>query len=1002
MPPYPIQVLVVDDEADICSLTKIFLETSRVMEVDTVCSVQEAMTQLAKKRYDVIVSDYQMPELDGLQFLKSLRATGDGTPFILFTGKGREEVVIEALNHGADSYLQKGGKPVPQYAELEQRIQVVVQRHRGEEALLESEERYRTIMDRAADGIILHDEIGRLIDVNQKTCQSLGYSREELLSMSIYDIDPEAIRGGKSNLWDSVFAGQNHTFESHQIRKDGSTLPVEVKLSSVRLPLGSAIIGIVRDITERKRAEIEISSAQAGLREAYHLAHIGTWEWLIENDKVTWSEELYNIAGRDPSLPAPSYAEHPRHYTPASWKKLSHAVEETLANGEPYKLELDMVRPDGTIRVTNAIGSAKRDEKGKIIGLQGMLQDITDHKFVEEQLKESEERFHSAFDWANDAIFLHTFTVGGAPGRFFEVNQVACNLLGYSKEELLNMGGTDVVPPKFHPQLFDIIRHAQENDTFLFEIDFLRKDGTTVPVESSAHLVNFRGKKIWVSHIRDITKRKQIEEALQASNKKLVDIIDFLPDATFVIDLEGRVVAWNQAIEKMTGVSREDMIGQGDYAYSYPFYGVRRRQLVDLLAVEDEEIKQKYVYVTRKGATLYAETFCSHLNDGKGAYMWGIATPIFDEKGKRIGAIESIRDITERKRNEQRLVTAQRKLNEAYHLAQIGTYDWIVDGDIVTWSEGLFEISGRDPSLPPPSFEEQIRLYTPESWERLSTSVTKAIATGEPFDLELDMIRPDGSVRNVSAIGSVERDKEGKVIEFHGLVQDITDQKRAERGFQEANRKLNLLSGITRHDIKNQLMALEGQLALLKMKHPDPLAGEHFRKAEIAGARISAIINFTKEYEDIGVKSPIWQNIRELVQREARGVVLGSIRLVNDIPADLEVYADPLVSKVYHNLIDNAVRHGGNVTTIHFFFESTDGTYAIICQDDGIGITPDVRGGLFMHSSGKGHGFGLFLSREILAITGITIKEEGEPGRGARFVLTMPSGGVRGQKKDGP
>jgi signal transduction histidine kinase len=116
----------------------------------------------------------------------------------------------------------------------------------------------------------------------------------------------------------------------------------------------------------------------------------------------------------------------------------------------------------------------------------------------------------------------------------------------------------------------------------------------------------------------------------------------------------------------------------------------------------------------------------------------------------------------------------------------------------------------------------------------------------------------------------------------------------------------------------------------------------------------------------------------------------------------LEVYADPLVSKVYHNLIDNAVRHGGNVTTIHFFFESTDGTYAIICQDDGIGITPDVRGGLFMHSSGKGHGFGLFLSREILAITGITIKEEGEPGRGARFVLTMPSGGVRGQKKDGP
>jgi K+-sensing histidine kinase KdpD len=294
--------------------------------------------------------------------------------------------------------------------------------------------------------------------------------------------------------------------------------------------------------------------------------------------------------------------------------------------------------------------------------------------------------------------------------------------------------------------------------------------------------------------------------------------------------------------------------------------------------------------------------------------------------------------------------------------------------------------------LPPPSYEEQIRLYTPESWERLSTSVTKAIAKGEPFDLELDMIRPDGSVRNVSVIGSVERDKEGKVIEFHGLVQDITDQKRAERGFQEANRKLNLLSSITRHDIKNQLMALNGNLTLLSMKKLDPASEELLRRSDSALSRISTMIQFTKEYEDVGVKAPIWQNVRSLVEKEAKVVTLNQINLVNDIPADMDVFADPLIAKVFHNLIDNALRHGGKVTTIRFYLEERDCSRSIICEDDGVGIPSEMKGEIFAHGSGNDHGFGLFLSREIFGITGITIKENGEQWKGARFEISIPAG----------
>jgi PAS domain S-box-containing protein len=149
--------------------------------------------------------------------------------------------------------LHLGGK---RYGQL-WHLQDITERKRAEETLRESEERYRTMMDQAADAVFVHDETGRILDVNRKACESLGYSREELLSRSIGDIDPAAIQTGKHELWGKILAGEHFTFESRQTRKDGSTIPVEVTLGSVRLPLCPAVLGIVRDNTERKRAEAE-------------------------------------------------------------------------------------------------------------------------------------------------------------------------------------------------------------------------------------------------------------------------------------------------------------------------------------------------------------------------------------------------------------------------------------------------------------------------------------------------------------------------------------------------------------------------------------------------------------------------------------------------------------------------------------------------------------------------------------------------------------------------
>ncbi|KUG12495.1 multi-sensor signal transduction histidine kinase [hydrocarbon metagenome] len=227
------------------------------------------------------------------------------------------------------------------------------------------------------------------------------------------------------------------------------------------------------------------------------------------------------------------------------------------------------------------------------------------------------------------------------------------------------------------------------------------------------------------------------------------------------------------------------------------------------------------------------------------------------------------------------------------------------------------------------------------------------------------------------------------------VVLDITALKQGEDALRQANRQLTLLSGITRHDINNQLMALNGYIALLHENVPDPGLQDYFAAVTDASARIAEMIRFTADYEQIGANPPVWQGARAVVEDAAQDVALGSVRLVNDIPEDLVVFADPLIVRVFSNLAENAVRHGGPVTTIRFSGREQDGMYLILCEDDGVGVPAAAKEEIFERGVGKNTGLGLFLSREILAITGITIRETGEEGEGARFTITVPEGCYR-------
>jgi PAS domain S-box-containing protein len=248
--------------------------------------------------------------------------------------------------------------------------------------------------------------------------------------------------------------------------------------------------------------------------------------------------------------------------------------------------------------------------------------------------------------------------------------------------------------------------------------------------------------------------------------------------------------------------------------------------------------------------------------------------------------------------------------------------------------------------------------------------------------------RKDGSIFPVEITANVVSVKEHDVIV--AAVRDITERKVAEEALALASKKLTLLSGITRHDINNQLTILLGYHAMLEKKQPDLIHNNYFCTIKTAAQRISSMILFTKEYEKIGVKAPVWQDCCTLVDTAAKQAPLGKVVVKNDLPAGQEIYADPLVEKVFYNLMDNAARYGGKITTIRFSFEVHNDDQVMVCEDDGIGIPVNEKDKIFERGFGKNTGLGLALSQEILSITGITIRETGEPGKGARFEMTVP------------
>lgn len=464
-----------------------------------------------RTRKPVVYNDYQtLPNKAGLP-------EGHASVVRLLTVpvlRGEKVVAILGAGNKKTDYTDQDVEMVQELADLSWEA---ISLKNSNEALKNSEQRFRTLFEQAPIGIDIVSPEGIPTHVNKALIDILGYSKEELCANPFVtwthpdDIDDSInavgrIREGKVN---------HVTVEKRYLNKNGGTIWARTEVAGVRKLSGELdyFVAMVQDITEQKTNQEALRRSEAVLKQAQKLAGIGNWRWELKDDRHFWSDEIYQIYGRDLNLPPAVYPEVQNYFTPESWTGLSERVEKAMAEGEPYQYDAEVVRPGGEHRWITARGEAVRDNEGLVTELHGTVQDITESKLAENALKASEERFKFLSEATVEGVHIHD------NGVVLDANQSFAKILGYnSSDEII---GRQIMPEHLTPEsLKKAQAYMASGYQGAYEVVGIKRDGTQFPVEIISRNIEFQGKPARVVAARDITEHKAAEKILKWNIKR--------------------------------------------------------------------------------------------------------------------------------------------------------------------------------------------------------------------------------------------------------------------------------------------------------------------------------------------------------------------------------------------------------------------------------------------------------------------------------------------------
>jgi PAS domain S-box-containing protein len=537
--------------------------------------------------------------------------------------------------------------------------------------------------------------------------------------------------------------------------------------------------------TERKPAEESLRESEERLRSLIDATpdivcfKDGEGRWL-EANKATL--EIFGLCGVDyRGKKDCELAEHTGFYREA-FLACEDSDNSVWEKGAVSHEEAAICRPDGVTRIYDVIKGPTFHDDGKRKGLVVLGRDITKRKQIEESLREREAQLKMALDVAKLVHWEYDVKTGmfTFDEQFYAFYGTTARDEGGALMSARTYVSRFLPPEESHIVAEEIARTLATTDpgfTGQLEHRILTASGETrhivvryAPVRDRAGtIVKIRGAN------QDITERKLAEGVVRESMERLSQILDFLPDPTFAIDLEGKVITWNRAYEEMTGIKAEEVLGKGDYEYSLPFYGYRRPVLIDAAMGQDDETLKKYSCVQRYGDILLAETEAP-LRGGETRALSCKARPLYDSTGKIIGALECIRDVTEIKRTQEMLRDSEQRYRSVVENIQDVFYRADREGAVTMISPSASQVYGAP-------LEEILGMHVDNFWldpaER-EKMIQKIRQDGVVRDYEIMLRRKDGSPIFASVTSSFLRDKEGNILGVEGIIRDISERKRAE------------------------------------------------------------------------------------------------------------------------------------------------------------------------------------------------------------------------------
>ena len=854
----------------------------------------------------------------------------------------------------------------------------ITERKRSEEALRESENRFRILVEHSVDAFILHDLDGRILDVNQHTCDSLGYTREELLGLYVYDIDQYVAPSKHMEVWEAMVPGEPITLEGVHKRKDGTTFPVEVRLGVFESGGRKLILGLVRDVTERKQAEEKLREREAF---NYALFRYNPVETIVvdRGGRVTG----FNLAKEKAGDRLPT-------------------IGDLMYKDYAGKHEIDM-----RAELMNCIRSGKREEfperkyGDKYLNItispfaQGAIiisEDITERKRTAEALRESEQfSFSLLNDSPNPIIVINPDT------SIRYVNPALEKLTGFSAAELL---GRKAPYPWWGDEIISEttigLKRAMQQGSRRVEKHFRTKSGGHFWVEITSEPVMQDGKvQYLLTNWIDITERKRAEELLQRERDTFYSILERAPYGVMVLDAVGDHSFVNPEFTNITGYTREDIPTTQEWLHrAYPDQHYRNK-VMKMWEYDSAQSKDEETFRKRFGR-VFSRTFTVMCKDGANKEIEFRTSRLGDE-----AIIVMLSDATDRKRMHDLLETAAAEWRTTFDAISDAVCLLDSRGKIIRCNNAMLRLLGKPFS----------QITNHHCWEVMH-GVSEAphscpiALAGKTNHRETEVLFKDSRWFNIAVDPLL--DEDGNFLGGVHIMSDISDRMRIQNELQDSREQLRNLTvylqsvreqertNIAReiHDeLAQALTALKMDLSWLSHKLPSE-EGSLIEKTKSMNSLIDSTIHTVKRIsaelrpgilDDLGLVAAIEWQAEEFQNRT--GI---SCRVTVD-PDDIAVDQDlaTAIFRIFQETLTNVARHA-RARKVTVNLKKRTGKLTLRVKDNGIGITDE--------QISDSQSFGLIGMHERVIPWDGKISFKGIPDKGTTVTVSV---GIDHGKKNG-